>query len=242
MAFNSSRVVVGAGTLYAAPVGTTEPASITGTWGASWVALGYTDTGSTFDITPKVSPVEVEEEYWPVRQAITSYEGSLTFALAEATAQNLMLSLNAGFPIGTLTAGGVSQAGNSTQNAGIYPVTPGSSQFNGGDASTVWVTPPIAGTESRIMLGWDSLPEATTQPVPGPETFALPFQRLIARQCLQTGAMKMMHRKGNNKLTYSCTFSLEKPQQASGNPDAAHQPVVFLFPGANNVGMINLTS
>ena len=98
MAFNGSRVVVGAGTLYAAPLGTTEPTSVTGAW-TGWTSLGYTDTGSTFDITPKVSPVEVEEEYWPIRQAITSYEGSITFALAEATAQNLLLSLNAGFPI-----------------------------------------------------------------------------------------------------------------------------------------------
>jgi hypothetical protein len=228
MSFNGSRVVVGAGTLYVAPLGTLEPASVTGAWPSGWATLGYTDTGSEFQIAPKVSPVEVEEEYWPIRQAITTYEGSLTFALAEATAQNLLLALNAGFPIGSPP--NQTQTGYSTGNVGTYP-TGGNSQFAAGTGDgTIWVTPPIAGTESRVMIGWDSLPEGTTAPPVFSTGFANPFQRLVARQCLQTGTMKMMHRKGNNKLTYACTFSLEKPAQASGTPDAAHQPVTFLFP------------
>jgi hypothetical protein len=228
--FNGSRVVVGAGTLYAAPLNTLEPASVTGAWPSGWVTLGYTDTGSSFDITPKVSPVEVEEEYWPIRQAITSYEGSLTFALAEATAQNLMLALNAGFPIGSPSS--ISQTADTTTNVGTYPGSANSQFAAGTGDGTIWVTPPIAGTESRVMLGWDSLPEGTTSPPASNPGFTLPFQRLVARQCLQTGAMKMMHRKGNNKLTYACVFSLEKPPQTSGLPDAAHQPVTFLFPAS----------
>lgn len=199
MAYNGQRVVVGAGSIYAAPLGTTEPTAVTGAWPSGWIALGYTDTGSEFQIAPKVSPVEVEEEYWPIRQAITSYEGSMTFALAEATAQNLSLALNSGIPLG-----------NTANTTGTN------------SDGSVWVEPPIAGAEPRIMLGWDSLPEGTSQPAAANTGFANPFQRLIVRQCLQTGTMKMMHRKGNNKLTYSCVFSLEKP--------VGVQPVRFIFP------------
>lgn len=186
--FDGSRVVVGAGTLYAAPVGTTEPVGVTGAWPAGWQALGYTDTGSDFDISPKVAAVEVEEEYWPIRQAITSYDGTITFALAEQTRQNLAFALNAG--IGTAV---------NSASQGVNP-----------DGS-LWQEPPTAGTEPRVMIGWDSLPNGLIEPAVTDVGFAMPFGRWVFRKCLQTGAMKLMHRKGNNKTTYACTFSLEKP-------------------------------
>ena len=199
MAFNGQKVVVGAGTLYAAPLGTTEPVGVTGAWAAGWTLLGYTDTGSEFSISPKVSPVEVEEEYWPIRQAITSYEGSITFALAEQTQQNLALAFNAGI-------------GSSLVS---------SSQGVNADGS-VWQETPVAGLEPRVMIGWDSLPEGATSASSANVGFDLPFGRWVFRQCLQTGAMKMTRRKGNNKATYACMFSLEKPSGV--------QPVRAQFP------------
>jgi hypothetical protein len=202
MSYNGSRVVVGAGTLYAAPLGTTEPVGVTGAWPAGWVSLGYTDTGSDFDFSPKVSPVEVEEEYWPIRQAITAYEGSITFALAEHTAQNLLLAVNGG--IGSSTV---------TEATGTNP-----------DGS-VWVEAPIAGAEPRVMIGWDSLPEGAIEPVVGNTGFAMPFGRWVFRQCLQTGSMKVMRRKGNNKATYATVFSLEKPPGVQ--PFRANFPAVL---------------
>jgi hypothetical protein len=54
------------------------------------------------------------------------------------------------------------------------------------------------------MLGWDSIPAAGS-------TSSDPFQRLIIRQALQTGQVKTVRRKGNNKTTYAASFSLEKP-------------------------------
>lgn len=197
--FDGTRVVVGAGTLYAAPIGTAEPVGVTGAWPAGWVLLGFTDTGSEFNFSPKTSPVEVEEEYWPIRNAITSYEGSIVFALAEQTRQNLAVSLN----------------------AGIGSSSVASAQGSNPDGS-VWQEPPIAGVEPRIMIGWDSLPEGTTAAPVGNVGFDMPFGRWVFRQCLQTGSMKVMRRKGNNKATYACTFSLEKP--------AATQPLRAQFP------------
>lgn len=200
--FDGSRIVVGAGTLYAAPLGTTEPTAVTGQWPTGWQALGYTDTGSDFEITPKVAAIEVEEEYWPIRQAITSYDGSLTFALAEQTRQNLAIALNAGLGSALVS----------------------STQSTNPDGSINQTSVP-AGTEAHIMLGWDSIAEAGSSANLN-TGFDYPFGRLIIRKCFQTGAMKIMRRKGNNKATYACVFSLEKP--------AGVEPINMIFPALLN--------
>lgn len=179
-AFNPNHVVVGPGTLYAAPLGTTEPTAITGAWPAGWTSLGYTDTGSDFDFKPTMQPLEVEEELWPLRQVPTTYEGSLTFALAESTQQNIALVLNAGV--------GTGLAGTGTNTDG-----------------SLWVETPAPGLETRIMLGWDALPEASTS---GSNAVA----RLIVRQALQTGQVKRQAAKGSKKSVWACTFTFEKPQ------------------------------
>lgn len=131
---DGSRVKVGPGTLYAAPLGTVEPTAVTGAWGAGWVPLGYTDAGSTFSLNPSVAPVTVEEEYWPVKNVVTGYAGTLVFALAEQTAQNLRLALNGGIGSGVVAA----------------------TQGTNADGS-LWVEPPTIGAEVRVMLGWDAL-------------------------------------------------------------------------------------
>lgn len=130
MPFNSSNVKVAAGTLYAAPIGTTEPTSVSGVWPTGWVSLGYTEQGSEFDFGPAVTPITVEEEFYPVRQAITSYTGKITFVLAELTQQSLALALNAGIGSSVVTASQSTAGGMFSQE----PVTPGS--------------------EVRVMLGW----------------------------------------------------------------------------------------
>lgn len=179
--FNGNNVKVGPGTLYAAPLGTVEPTSITGAWPAGWVAIGYTDTGSVFSFTPTVQAVMVEEEYYPVRQAITEYQGDLTFAMAEQTRQNLALALNAGI------------------GSSLDVATQGT--FSDG---SLWQEPPTPGTEQRVMLGWDALPEAAT-------TGSDPFGRLISRQMLQGGAVQRSARKGSNKSMWAVKFLMEKP-------------------------------
>jgi hypothetical protein len=185
--FNTSNIKIGAGTLYAAPLGTTEPTAVTGAWPTSWYALGYTDQGSTFAFGPATSPVEVEELYWPVYQAITSYSGKMTFILSETTRQNLALALN----------------------AGIGSTTVGATQGSNTDGS-LWQEAPAPGSEVRVMLGWDALALGT--PAADISAGADPYTRIIVRQALQTGQVTRMARKGNNKSMFACEFSLEFPR------------------------------
>jgi hypothetical protein len=201
-AYNPTNVNVGVGTLYAAPIGTAEPVAVTGAWQTGWQALGYTDQGSVFTYTPAFEEVVVEEEYWPLRQSANGAKAEMTFALAESTAANLALALNAGIGTGVLT----SATGNNPDGS-------------------VWVEPPVIGQEVRIMIGWDSLVEGAAQPSPG----AVPFGRLIMRQCLQTGALSETHRRGSNKRMYACTFSVEKPPNA--------QPFRFIYPPSLSGGV-----
>lgn len=137
-AYTPTQVKVGPGTLYAAPLGTAEPTGVSGAWPTGWTALGYTTKGSTFEFQPTLAAVEVEEEYWPVRNVIEKYSGKFTFVLAQTTRQNLMLALNNG--IGTSV--------NATNEGTTGPF--------------LWAEPPNPGTEKSIMLGWDSLPEGAT--------------------------------------------------------------------------------
>ena len=189
--YNPNNIKVGPGTLYAAPIGTAEPVSVTGAWPSGWQALGYTDQGSEFDSAIAAAALTVEEELWPIRMVTTGYSGKLIFMLAETTRQNLGVALNAGIGSSSIaTAQGVN-----------------------GDGS-LWQEMPAAGSEVRVMLGWDAIPEEGT-------TAADPFGRLIVRQALQTGTVKRLARKGNNKSTFACQFDFEKP--------AGVQPFRWLF-------------
>lgn len=180
--FNANNVKIGPGTLYAAPLGTAEPISVTGAWPAAWLPLGFTDQGSSFAFGPTVAAVEVEELFWPISQAITAYSGKLSFVLAETTRQNLALSLNAGIGSATVAA---SQGANAD--------------------GSLWQEPPAQGSEVRVMLGWDSIPLAGT-------SSSDPFTRLIVRQALQVGMVTRTARKGNNKSMFAVDFALEFPK------------------------------
>lgn len=180
--FDPSRISLGPGTLYAAPLGTAEPQAVTGAWPAGWLTLGYTDAGSTFSYNPSFAAVTVEEELDVIDNVPTGRTVSLAFALAEITAANLLLVYNGG-------------VGPAAQTAGIGTFADGSR----------WVEPVDLGLEQRVMLGWDELPKgATSGPAGG-------LQRLIVRKCLQTGTVSQASRKGATKKVYSATFSGEKP-------------------------------
>lgn len=178
--FNPQNVKISPGTLYAAPLGTAEPVSVTGAW-TGWTALGYTEQGSEFDFGPTVAPVMVEEEYDSIRNVVTAYTAKITFIMAELTRQNLALALN----------------------AGIGSSVVASSQGANADGS-LWQERPDPGTEVSVMLGWDSLQLGAT-------AGADPFQRLIIRQALQDSAIKRVARKGNNKSSWSTSWTAQKP-------------------------------
>lgn len=182
-AFDSSHIKISPGTLYIAPLGSTEPTSVTGAWPAAWVELGYTDTGSTFQFGPTTANVTVEEEFYPVEEAIVTYTGKVTFVLAETTRRNLAIAMNTGVP-----------------GSAVFP-----SDTQGGDGlGTLYQDPPDPGEENRVMIGWDSLQKGVT-------TGTDPFARFICRKTLQVGQVTRIARKGNNKAMYSCDFSIIKP-------------------------------
>jgi hypothetical protein len=123
-----ANLALGPGYLYINnSLGGTEPTDLVTTWTSlGWLALGYTDAGSTFKYTLATDTVQVAEELDPVSTQTTGRTAGLSFALAEITATNLMRSMNA--PTSAITAG-----------AGI-----------------VSFEPPDLGTEVRRMLGWES--------------------------------------------------------------------------------------
>jgi len=132
---NASQVVVGAGTLWYAPLGSAEPVAgvllpVTSpasavAWPSAWNQLGYTADGSEFDWTPKLDPLVVAEQLAPIRYVTSGVEAKVIFAIAEISAAHVQLALNGGT---IATAAGIST-----------------------------YVPPVVGAEVRVMLGWDSL-------------------------------------------------------------------------------------
>lgn len=94
-------VRVGPGTLYTAPLGSTEPTDLATAWDAAWIELGYTDQGSTFTFNQTFEDVTVEEELDPLKTMQTARQVLIAFALAELTATNMQRALNGG----TITSG-----------------------------------------------------------------------------------------------------------------------------------------
>lgn len=120
---------LGPGYLYIGGLGSTEPTDLVTAWTAltvPWTALGYTDQGSTFKYALATAVVNVAEELDPISTQTTGRTATVTFALAELTATNLMRASNAS--TATLsTSGGVTA-----------------------------FEPPDLGTEIRRMLGFES--------------------------------------------------------------------------------------
>lgn len=120
---------LGPGYLYIAEIGTTEPTDIATPWAAvssAWKTVGYTDSGSEFKYSLNTDQVQVAEELDPISNPVTGRTSTLTFAMAEVTATNLMRAFNA----------------------------PSSQVVLSGALSTI--EPPDLGTEVRRMIGFDS--------------------------------------------------------------------------------------
>ena len=93
---NASNISLGAGTLYVAALGSTEPTDVTTALAAAWKEIGYTEEGSEISIEVSSDPVEVAEEIDPVLHVMAGRTVSISFAMAENTARNLTLALNGG--------------------------------------------------------------------------------------------------------------------------------------------------
>lgn len=93
---NPDEVLLGAGTLYAAPIGTTEPVDASTALPSAWREIGWTEDGSTINYELQTADVEVEEEFDPVKVVTTKRIGEVSFQMAQVTRANLALALNKG--------------------------------------------------------------------------------------------------------------------------------------------------
>jgi hypothetical protein len=126
-------VALGAGFLLAAPLGTALPVNtvagsiFTDAW-TGFRVLGATASGHVFTFTPKTSPVDAAEYYFPVQYETDGYEGMIVMELLSITATNDKLAFNGG----TTTV-----TGTGATTLSVY-------------------TPPDPGSEQRVILGWES--------------------------------------------------------------------------------------
>lgn len=110
---NSANIELGAGRLYVAPIGTTEPASASAALDAAFRAVGYTEDGTKVSVDLTNEQINVAEEYDPVLYVLSARKAKVSVQLAEITRQNLALAMGSG-------AAAVNTA------AGFEPPDPGS--------------------------------------------------------------------------------------------------------------------
>lgn len=128
------KIATDPGFLFHAPLGTAEPTHtvvgsvFTDAWPAAWTILGATEEGHNFDFATTTEQIEVAEFLDPIQYVETGRTGSLAFALASVTLQNLKRALNGGT---------VTTTGTTTTTMSVY-------------------TPPKLGQSVRCMIGWES--------------------------------------------------------------------------------------
>src|SRR5689334_11582471 len=87
---------LGAGFLYIASLGSSEPADLTTAWDPAWTKIGYTSEGHTFTYGITQEGIMVAEVLGPVRSENTERNLTVEFAMAEITATNLIRAMNGG--------------------------------------------------------------------------------------------------------------------------------------------------
>jgi len=98
MANDADQIVVAAnGTVYAAPVGTTQPVTPTEAPSAAWVDLGYiNEDGATFTDTKEIEDITSWQSFYPTRKIVTAKEATVSFALQQWNEQSIPLAFGGG--------------------------------------------------------------------------------------------------------------------------------------------------
>lgn len=98
MSKSSDQIVIGAnGTVYVAPVGTTEPADISAAWPAGWVDLGFTsEDGVKFKDAKTVESIPVWQLFYPARRVISERDFSVEFALRQFSGSQVEFAFGGG--------------------------------------------------------------------------------------------------------------------------------------------------
>lgn len=100
----AGNVQLGPGRLWVAPIGTTEPASASAALPSAWIAVGYTEDGTTFTVEITSEPIEVAEELDPILYVNTRRTNQLAVQMAEMTRRRLALALASGITPDDATA------------------------------------------------------------------------------------------------------------------------------------------
>jgi hypothetical protein len=102
MSVNPANLVLGPAKLYVAPFSTSEPADSAVTPngyltppGGSWVDVGGTDGGITFETDLTYTDLEVDQIIMPVGSRLTAMAMMVTAKLSEMTLTNMSTALNA---------------------------------------------------------------------------------------------------------------------------------------------------
>jgi hypothetical protein len=168
---NAAQLALGPGYLYAGPLGTTEPTDLATAWAS--VSAAWAAIGYTEDGN--------ELNYNPSTSPVDVAE-ELDHVQVVTTGRDSTVK----FAMSQVSATNMKLA------------------FNGGVLVTgtgiVTFEPPDLGTETRIMLGFESEDHS---------------ERWIYRQCIQSGTITLGRHKGANNATIATEFSLEKPATGS---------------------------
>lgn len=105
MTVTSTNLIQGPATLYHAPFGSTEPATIATAPVAPWVDLGGTKDGVELQVADEYSVLSVDQIVYEVERRRTNRVVTIKTQLAEATLENLARAINNTAPAaGVLTA------------------------------------------------------------------------------------------------------------------------------------------
>lgn len=173
---NPLAIKAGPGRIYYAPLGTAIPtftaaaSKIVGAW-TSWVQVGSTDAGLTYSENTDTDDIRVAESLYPVRTVTTSKKATVAFSLSEIHDLNWKLVSNGGTIV--VTGSGVTKIDT--------------------------FIPPLAGSEVRVMLGFQSADDDEV---------------LIWPQCFNTGGFETQRANFSDKQSLPGEFSVELPDPA----------------------------
>lgn len=181
---HGERIRLGAGKLWASPVGTiTNAFAPTGaaaqfTQGvvagdvpgsAAWLPLGITKSGSIFKTGLTTANVESAEYYYPHKIVTTAQMADLSFNLMTVNLTNLRLALNAA----------------PTADSAVPT-----------DTTPAKLVPPLVGQEVRVQLMWESLTADFL---------------IVIYQALQTQAVSLAMAKGAANMEIPVVMTAELP-------------------------------
>lgn len=170
------QIKTGPGRIYYAPLATAIPtftaaaSKLTGTW-TSWLEVGATDDGLTYSESTDTEDVRVAESLYAVRTQTTGKTASVALSISHISDVNWRLASNGG----TITTSGTGVTKMSTY------------------------VPPLAGSEIRVMLGFQSLDDD---------------EIIVWPQVFNTGGFETARAGFADKHVLPVEFSVELPDPA----------------------------